>query len=201
VLSLAEVVDIKLLAEVDTASLLAEMNDVCALGLAFRGAVALGPEDASITKILGGARYLLAFARSALADHGGEEWLTAGLERFLAAPEWKVRREIEGLAKYVDVRSYVTGARLGGMDAAGETARAGLIGDLAVIEVDVKLLGSGGVKAVEIAEAITGEQGFPHRAVRAALYAERDGARIDPLHIDALRRRRTGTAPGLDATV
>ena len=201
VLSLAEVVDIKLLAEVETASLLAEMNDVCALGLAFRGAVALGPEDASITKILGGARYLLAFARSALRDHGGEAWLAAGLERFLAAPEWKVRREIEGLAKYVDVRSYVTGARLGGLDAAGETARAGLIGDLAVIEVDVKLLGSGGVKAVEIAEAITGEQGFPHRAVRAALYAERDGARIDPLHIDALRRRHAGTAPGLEATV
>ena len=201
VLSLAEVVDIKLLADIDPASMLEEMNEMAAVGLAFRGGVALGPDDAGITKILTGARYLLAFARSALAAQGGEAWLGAAVQRFLAAPEYKVRREIDGLAKYVDVRSFVTGARIAGSEAAEETARAGLVGDLVVVEVDVKLLGSGGVKAVEIAEAITGEHGFPHRAVRAALYAERDGARIDPLRIEALRRPRSGTAPGLDATV
>jgi radical SAM-linked protein len=201
VVSLAEVVDIKLLADLDPASMLEEMNEMAAVGLAFRGGVALGPDDAGITKILTGARYLLAFARSALADQGGEAWLAAGVQRFLAAPEWKLRREIDGLAKYVDVRSFVTGARIAGSEAVEETARAGLVGDLVVVEVDVKLLGSGGVKAVELAEAITGEHGFPHRAIRAGLYAERDGARIDPLCIEALRRPRGGTAPGLDATV
>jgi radical SAM family uncharacterized protein/radical SAM-linked protein len=201
VLSLGEVVDIKLFADLDPASMLEEMNGMAAVGLAFRGGVPLGPEDASITKILSGARYLLAFARSAIAAQGGEDWLAAGVERFLATPEWKVRREIEGLAKYVDVRSFVTGARMGGVDAVGEVARAGLVGDLAVIEVDVKLLGSGGVKATEIAEAITGEQAFPHRAVRAALYAERDGTRVDPLHLEALRRPRVSAAFVLDATM
>jgi radical SAM-linked protein len=201
VLSLAEVVDIKLLADLEPASLIAEMNEMAALGLAFRGAVALGPDDPGITKILTGARYLLAFARSALEGQGGDAWLAAGVERLLGASEWKVRREIDGLAKYVDVRSYVTGARMGGVAAVEETARAGLLGDLAVVEVDVKLLGSGGVKAAEIVEAITGEQGFPHRAIRAALYGERDGARVDPLHLEALRRPRTGTAPLLDATM
>ena len=199
VLSLAEVVDIKLLADLDPASMLEEMTELAALGLAFRAGVALGPEDAGITKILTGARYLLAFARSAISHLGGEAWLANGVQRFLLAPEWKVRREIDGLAKYVDVRAFVTGARMGGIEAARDTARAGLLGDLAVVEVDVKLLGSGGVKAAEIAEAITGEQAFPHRAIRAAFYAERDGARIDPLTPDALRRQRT--ALPLDAAL
>jgi radical SAM-linked protein len=201
VLSLAEVVDIKLLADIDPAGLLDEMNEMAALGVTFRAGVTLGPEDAGITKILTGARYLLAFARSAIAAQGGETWLADGVERLLAASEWKVRREIEGLAKYVDVRSFVTEARLGGSESLRETARAGLIGDLVVVELDVKLLGSGGVKATELAEAITGEQGFPHRAVRAALYAERDGVRIDPLHIEALRRPRAALSTALEATM
>jgi radical SAM-linked protein len=199
VLSLCEVVDIKLLVDVDPASMLEEMTALAASGLAFRAGVALGPEDAGVTKIVTGARYLLTFARSALTHLGGDAWLAAGVERFLALPEWKVRREIEGLAKYVDVRAFVTGARMGGVEAARETAKAGLIGDLAIVEVDVKILGSGGVKAVEIAEAITGEQGFPHRAIRAALYGERDGARLDPLFPEALRRPRTAST--LDAAL
>ncbi|HMI88479.1 MAG TPA: TIGR03936 family radical SAM-associated protein, partial [Polyangiaceae bacterium] len=200
VVSLAEVVDIKLLAEVDPASMLAEMNAMAAVGLTFRDGVALGPADAGITKILTSARYLLAFARSALPSSGGEAWLAAGVERLLAAQEWKVRREIEGLAKYVDVRSYVTDARMAGVDARREIACAGLVGDLVIVEVDVKLLGSGGVKAAEIAEAIT-EEGFPHRAVRAALYAERDGVRVDPLAVEALRRPRTPAATLTDAAM
>ena len=106
---------------------------------------------------------------------------------------------MDGLAKYVDVRSFVTDARLGGSAAREETARAGLLGDLAIVEVDVKLLGSGGVKATEIAEAITGDSSFPHRAIRAGVFAEKDGARIDPLHIEALHRPRTVTAPSEDA--
>ena len=75
-----------------------------------------------------------------------------------------------------------------------------MIGDLAAVEVDVKLLGSGGVKATEIAEAITGDPSFPHRAIRAGVFAERDGARIDPLHIEALRRPRTAGALLEEAT-
>jgi len=170
------------------------MNDASAVGLTFRGGVALGPEDAGITKILTGARYLLVFARSALIEVGGDAWLGDQVARFLGAQEWKVRREMDGLAKYVDVRSFVTGARIGDGGAREEAARAGFLGDLAIVEVDVKLLGSGGVKATEIAEAITGDQAFPHRAIRSAMFAEKDGARIDPLHVEALRRPRTISA-------
>jgi radical SAM-linked protein len=191
VLSLSEFVDVKLLADLDPKDILDDMNDASAVGLTFRGGVALGPEDAGITKILTGARYLLVFARSALIDVGGDAWLGDQVARFLAAQEWKVRREMDGLAKYVDVRSFVTGARLGDGGARAEAAEAGFLGDLAIVEVDVKLLGSGGVKATEIAEAITGDPAFPHRAIRAAMFAEKDGARIDPLHVEALRRPRT----------
>jgi radical SAM family uncharacterized protein/radical SAM-linked protein len=191
VVSLSEFVDIKLLCDLDPASILGELNDAADMGLTFRAGARLGAEDAAITKILSGARYLFAIARSVLADHGGELWLGQAIDRLLAAPEAKVRREIDGLAKYVDVRSYVTGARLAG-DRAGEVARAGLLGDLAIFEVEVKILGSGGVKAAELVEAITGDKAFPHHAIRAALYAERGGDRIDPLHLAALRRPRNG---------
>jgi hypothetical protein len=194
VLSLSEFVDVKLLADLDPIGILDHMNDGSAVGLTFRGGVALGPEDAGITKILTGARYLLVFARSVLAPLGGDAWLGDQVARFLAAQEWKVRREIDGLAKYVDVRSFVTGARLGDIAAREEAARTGFLGDLAIVEVEVKLLGSGGVKATEIAEAITGDQAFPHRAIRAAMFAEKDGTRIDPLHVEALRRPRPTSA-------
>ena len=191
VLSLSEFVDLKLLCDLDPAHVLAEMTAAAPEGLAFRAGARLGPDDAGITKILTSARYLVAMARSALADRGGEEELAAGLARFLASPEHKVRREIEGLAKYVDVRSYVTHASIGGAEAHAEARRAGLVGDLVFLAFDVKILGSGGVKTTELVEAITGDTAFPHRAIRAALYGERDGVRVDPLDLAAVRRPRS----------
>jgi hypothetical protein len=66
---------------------------------------------------------------------------------------------------------------------------AGLRGDLVAISATVKILGSGGVKASELAEAFTGDAGIEHRAVRAALFG--DGA-ASPLDLVALRRARKG---------
>jgi radical SAM family uncharacterized protein/radical SAM-linked protein len=197
VLSLSEFVDVKLLAELDLASALSEMNAVADEGLVFAAGARLGPEDAGITKIVSGARYLIVVANAVLDELGGKAWLESGLDRFLQAPERKVRREIEGLAKYVDVRSYVTRARVRGGDATtggdalAGARRAGLIGDFTAIEVDVKILGSGGVKTVEIVEAVTDHPGLPHRAIRTAMYAERAGIEVDPMNLAALRRPRS----------
>jgi radical SAM-linked protein len=188
--SLAEYVDVKLLSSLDLTSALDEMNRAADQGLVFTQGALLGPEDAAITKIVTGARYLFVVAHSVLAELGGETWLRERIERFLEAPERKVRREIEGLAKYVDVRSYVTGARVAGEHARHDARRAGFIGEFALLEVDVKILGSGGVKTVEIVDAIAEGPGLPHRAIRVALYAERDGAEVDPLNLTALRRAR-----------
>ncbi|HKQ71106.1 MAG TPA: TIGR03936 family radical SAM-associated protein, partial [Polyangiaceae bacterium] len=190
VVSLAEFVDVKVMSEFDPSQVLDEMTAAASEGLVFRAGVRLGPEDAGITKIVSGARYVLAFARSALADMGGEAWLGEHLDAFLATSELKVRREIEGLAKYVDVRSFVTGARMGDARTLEDTRRAGILGDLAVVEFDVKILGSGGVKTIELAHAITGDASFPHRAIRTALYGEREGVAIDPMDLASLRRRR-----------
>jgi radical SAM family uncharacterized protein/radical SAM-linked protein len=188
--SLGEFVDMKLLAELDPEAALARMNDAADEGLVFTGGAKLGPEDAGITKIITGARYLLVVARAALAELGGEPWLAEKVGTFLETSEKKVRRDLDGLAKYVDVRSFVTGARVGGDATSQDARRAGFVGDLAFVEVDVKILGSGGVKTTELVEAITDGAGIPHRAIRTALYADRDGAQVDPLHLAALRRAR-----------
>ena len=86
---------------------------------------------------------------------------------------------------------YVTGARIGGLSARDDVRRAGLVGDLALLEVDVKVLGSGGVKAIELIEALTGDPSFEHRSIRTALYGDRDGAVVDPMNLAGLRRART----------
>ncbi len=190
VLSLSEFVDIKLLCDLDPASIVGDMTDAAGDGLVFSAGIKLGPDDAAITKIITGARYLLAFARPVLHEHGGEAWLAERVRAFIGASECKVRRQIDRLAKYVDVRSFVTRAAIGGEDATKQVRLAGVLGDLVVLEVDVKILGSGGVKAVEIVEAITGDAAFAHRAIRAALYAERDGNPVDPLSVAALRQPR-----------
>jgi hypothetical protein len=64
------------------------------------------------------------------------------------------------------------------------------VGDFVLVEADVKITGSGGVKTTEIVEAIAETSELPHRSIRAALYAERNGAPVDPLDLDALRRPR-----------
>jgi radical SAM-linked protein len=188
--SLAEYVDVKLLAPLDPEAALADLNAAADEGLVFTGGAKLGPEDAAITKIVTGARYVVVVARAALAAHGGDAWLADALTRFLEAPEKKIRRELDGLAKYVDVRSFVTAARLGDDHARESARRAGFVGDFALLEVDVKILGSGGVKTNEIVEAITDGSGLAHRAIRTALYADKGGIEIDPLDLAALRRAR-----------
>src|SRR5205823_14685751 len=66
VMSLSEYVDIKLLCDVDPLSTIAEMNAAADEGLVFTGGARLGPEDAGISKLVSGARYLVAIARSRL---------------------------------------------------------------------------------------------------------------------------------------
>jgi radical SAM family uncharacterized protein/radical SAM-linked protein len=199
VVSLAEYVDMKLLSPIDLESTLERMNASADEGLVFTGGARLGPEDAGITKIVTGARYVIVVARAALGDFGGEAWLRERIDAFLAASERKVRREIDGVARYVDVRSFVTGARLGGDEARRCSQRAGFIGDVVLVEADVKILGSGGVKTTEIVQAIAETPELPHRAIRAAVYADRAGIEVDPLDLAAVRRPRASV--DLPATI
>jgi radical SAM-linked protein len=190
--SLGEFCDVKSVKSFDPAELLEEMSAAGGDGLRFVAGTTLGPTDSGITKVITGARFLLVFARSVLAEHGGEAWLAERIARFAESSEHKVRREMGGLAKYVDVRSYVTGIRIGGEHAHRELARAGFFGDLLPVETSVKILGQGGVRVAEIVEALGGD--IAYRAVRAELYADRpNGDKIDLLDLAALREQRAGT--------
>jgi radical SAM-linked protein len=192
--SLGEFADVKSCTSFEPSEILGEMNAAAAEGLSFVAGRKLGPIDPGITKVLSGARYLLVVARSVLAEQGGEPWLEGRIALFAESPELKIRREMNGLSKYVDVRSFVSSMRLGGEQAHAEVARAGLFGDLVVVEAHVKILGQGGVRVAEIIEALTGDAAIAHRAVRAELYAERDGRAVGALDLAALREPRTVTS-------
>ncbi|XXX74339.1 TIGR03960 family B12-binding radical SAM protein [Sorangium sp. So ce134] len=181
VISLDEYVDLRLERDLDPAALdalVASMSAASPRGLAFRGAVKLGPEDPSLSKLIAGARYALAFARSAIGGDA-EAALAARCSAALAAPSLPIRREIDRLAKMVDVRQYLVRAEVGGPDVLSALARAGLAGDLVALEVEVDIRGSGAVKSSEVAAVIAGEPGGgapgaiappPHRAVRLQLF-------------------------------
>ena len=202
VMSLDEHVDIRLAGDFDGPALerlAEEMTAASPVGLVFRGGVKLGPEDPAITKVVGGARYVLAFARSALALDGfpdAESLLAARCGAAMDASTLPIRREIDGVAKVLDVRSYLLGARLAGHEAREAIARAGLVGDLVAVEVEVKILGSGAVKSSEIAAVLLGGADAskaatapPHRAIRAALFALVEDERVAPTDLARHRRR------------
>ena len=189
VASLGEMIDVKVTADFDPAAIAAQLGDGAPDGIDFLGGVALGPEDASITRVIDSARYLVAIARSVLADRGGEAWLAGEVDRLRASSEHTVTRRIEGIGKSVDVRSFLRGLTLGGDEGHALMARAGLVGDLVPLLVDVEIRGSGSVKITEVVEALAGAE-LPHRAVRVALGTWVEGAIASPLDLAAVRRPR-----------
>ncbi len=188
VASLGEIIDVKVTADIDAAAVAEELGSGAPAGLLFTGGVALGPEDAAVTRVIDSARYLVAFARSAIAERGGEAWLAGEVERLRAANEHKVLRKIDGIGKWVDVRSFVRSLELGTEAGHDVVARAGLAGDLVPLLVDVEIRGSGSVKVGEVVEALAGAD-VPHRAVRVGLGAWIDGAIVSPLELEKVRRR------------
>ncbi|MCS6900551.1 MAG: TIGR03960 family B12-binding radical SAM protein, partial [Myxococcales bacterium] len=176
--SLAEYIDFKLLAEYDIPSLLARMNAAAPEGLRFTAAAKLSPFDPGITKVISGARYALVYARSALPPRG-EVWLRERTAALLAADTLPVTRVIDQQSKQVDVRAYLRTIKVGSEAAQRAAARAGLVGDLVAVEVEVAITGSGAVKSSEVAEVLSGSDVYC-RTIRMELLA--DGGR-SPLAI------------------
>ncbi|WP_437828545.1 TIGR03960 family B12-binding radical SAM protein [Sorangium sp. So ce1153] len=209
VISLDEYVDLRLERDLDPAALdalVASMTAASPRGLVFRGAAQLGPEDPSVSKLIAGARYALAFARSAIGGDA-EATLAARCSAALSAASLPIRREIDRLAKMVDVRQYLVRAEVGGPDVLSALARAGLAGDLVALDVEVDIRGSGAVKSSEVAAVILGEPGEapgaitppPHRAVRLQLFgraAPSGSASPERFSLlDLERARRVKSAP------
>jgi radical SAM family uncharacterized protein/radical SAM-linked protein len=188
VLSLDEYADIRLAEDLDGArldELVAAMNEKSPAGLCFRGAVRLGPTDPVLAKVVNGARYVIALARSSIErdTRCAEELLAARCAAAMAAEHLSFRREIEGIAKILDVRAYLLRAEVGGAEAQRALTRAGLVGDLCAIDVDCAITGSGAVKASEVAAVIAGDgvTAPAHRAVRLELFGEDGAGRFCPL--------------------
>jgi len=197
VMSLDEYVDIRLdldLGPAELEAMLARMNASSPAGLGFRGAVRLGAQDAAVTRVIAGARYLIAFARTALP--GRDVWLEERCRAAMQAETLPVRRETPGLAghpgavKTIDVRTYLRAAEVAGRDARDAITRAGLVGDLVAIDVQVAIPGSGAVKPSELAAVLAGDGGIapPHRAVRVELFGALADDRFSPLDLERGRR-------------
>jgi radical SAM family uncharacterized protein/radical SAM-linked protein len=207
VLSLDEYADIRLGRDLDPAALAAltdGMTRVSPAGLAFRGAVKLEREDPTITRVIVGARYVLAFARAALETNGtpAEAMLAGRCAAAMAAETLPLRRDIEGVGKMLDVRRYMLSAELAGAEARAALGRAGLVGDLVAVEVAASILPTGAVKAAELAAVLAGDgvTAPPHRAVRMALFGEDEAGRFAPLVLGrGIKPARAPAPPPLDA--
>jgi radical SAM family uncharacterized protein/radical SAM-linked protein len=188
--SLEEMVDVKITADLDAAAIAAALGEGTPDGLRFTGGVRLGPEDAGLTRVIDGARYALAFAKSALGDARGAAWLAERAAELMAASARKVLRRIDGIGKWVDVRAFLRAIAVDTPESRAAIATAGMVGDLVTMLVDVEIRGSGAVKIAEVVEVLASEE-LPHRAVRVALGTWKDGALASPMDLAAVRRPRT----------
>ncbi len=191
VASLCEVVDMKIAADLDPAAWLEELSAGAQPGLRFAGAARLGPDDPGITKVVDVARYAVGVPRAAVASRGGEAWIRDRIALQLAQSELCVIRRIDGIGKRVDVRDFLRSIAV--TDEADEgsasLARAGIIGDLIPLVVEVDVRGSGGVKIAEVVEAVFDPE-LPHRAVRVTLGKRLGDLVATPLDLPALRKPR-----------
>ena len=192
VASLHEYVDAKIIADLDVASMHRALSDNAPDGIAFTGFSRLSAGDASIAKVLGDgafARYVVGIPTQALPSIGlrDVDALRHELEGQLQGGALTVLRVIEGLGKKIDVRSWLERVTIDSPRARATLSDAGIVGDLVPIEVTVRLGASGGVKISEVVEALLSKEA-PFRAVRAAMWTMREGAAIDPIDVERLRR-------------
>jgi radical SAM-linked protein len=200
VASLDEYADIRLAEDFDPdalAALVDRMTRASPAGLAFRGAVKIPPGAPGITKAVGGARYVIALPRDILSD----EALAGRCAAVMQAESLPFRRQIDGIGKTIDVRSYLLRAEVAGEDGLAALRRAGLVGDLVAIDVDCAVRASGGVKAAEVAAVIAGDgvTAPPHRAVRVELFGMDDAGRFSPLETGRGLRAKDAPPPLQDA--
>ncbi len=200
VMSLDEYADLRLGPDLDPADLeklVGEMTRSSPAGLAFRAAVKLSREDQGVTRAIAGARYVIAFARNAVhsggdpasaIEEGGrpaEVVLGERCAAVMGTASIPFRRQIDGVGKMLDVRTYLLRAEVGGAEAHQALARAGLVGDLVAIDVDCAISPGGAVKAAEVAAVIAGDGVAPppHRAVRVELFGVDEAGRFSPLDV------------------
>jgi radical SAM family uncharacterized protein/radical SAM-linked protein len=199
VASLCEVVDMKIAADLDPTALLDALSEGAQSGLRFVGGAELGLDDPGITRVVDVARYVVGLPRAVIAPRGGDGWIRERIEQALAATELPVVRRIDGIGKRVDVRDFLKTIAID-EERAASLARAGFVGDLIPLAVEVDVRGSGGVKIAEVIEAVFDPE-LPNRPVRVFLGKRvAEGAVAAPLDLAALRKARPTPEAELVAT-
>ncbi|HEX9619661.1 MAG TPA: TIGR03960 family B12-binding radical SAM protein [Polyangiaceae bacterium] len=176
VASLGELTDVDLVGAPEPDVLARLLGRASSAGLRFVGAVRLDGGAPTLARSIAAARYVLAVDPDAA---GGEALLRRRVEELLARPEARVRRELKGLAKLVDVRQKVLGLAVGGDTARAALERAGVQGATLTLEMELSCDPSGSVRLVEVLEALTGDASLPFLGVRVE-FVDRDGK---PLHV------------------
>ena len=193
VASLCEVVDVKIDGEIDAPGLLDALSAGAQPGLRFAGGARLGHGDPAVNRVIDVAAYVVGIPSVVVSARGGiASWIAERIRRARSRRrELPVVRRIDGIGKRVDVRAFLRSLTLAshpGDAPASGLRRAGIVGDLLALEVDVDVTGSGGVKIAEVVEAVFGGADVPHRAVRTALGMRRAGdVVVAPLELGALR--------------
>ena len=185
--SFAEYVDVKLRANAagNLDGLVDELNAVTVDGLSFSGSRLLQPGDPSVSRVIDEVEYVAGLAPDALASLGLSR--AEVVERIEHADRGHlvVRRVVKGLAKKVDVGSYLLAAT---GDAGGEwLARAGIGGDLFPVRMRFRVTPTGTARATEGLEALLGTGDLSARFVRTQAWGCPETVRSTPLDLDAFR--------------
>jgi radical SAM family uncharacterized protein/radical SAM-linked protein len=187
--SLDEYVDARLIDAPPCAELVARLRAVSAPGLAFTSAIELEREDPAISTIVTSARYVIAFAEGTLEALGGRTALAGRVAEFLAKSEARVRREVSGIGKMIEVRHFVKSLRMGDDASVEAIRRAGIVGRTVPLDVSIATGPTGSAKVSEVVEALFGTP-VDHLGVRVALLC---GA-TSPLELLPHRRARPPAA-------
>jgi radical SAM family uncharacterized protein/radical SAM-linked protein len=170
VASLDEYVDVRLIDPPSSEELVERLAAATSDGLRFVAAKPLGSDDPPVSAVVTGARYVIALAEDVVGEHGGYSALGERIAALLARDEAKIRRDVGGVGKIVDVRRFVRGLTLGGNGAERELAAAGIVGRVVAVEATLAIGQTGSAKVSEVVEVLFGGA-VPHLAVRAALFA------------------------------
>jgi hypothetical protein len=191
VASLAEYVDVKLCAREGTRwdELPARLNEATLDGLEFFGARLLSSHDAKLSHAIEEAQYVAALPHASLAACGlADAQALDKLVRERAQGELRTRRTVEGVGKWVDVHRYLVNAEVGAGAEALE--RAGLVGDLLPIRIQLRFTDAGTAKVSEALDTLLGTTDVPARFVRERLVWRSGDVVGEPLELERFRSVR-----------
>jgi radical SAM family uncharacterized protein/radical SAM-linked protein len=155
--SFEEAIDMKLQAapthEGDLAALCRRLTEVSPRGLVFLRAEELPRGAPSISSRVVAARYAIAVSHRVVPSADPQAWVARRVADLLEKDAAPVRRESGGLAKTVDVRSFLSDLRLADAAERATFARTGF-GPAEVVVADLAMRSSGSARPLELRDVL-----------------------------------------------